>query len=225
MEILHRSDLKQGGFADIREYYLVEDPRVLGDDIEETSWRGIGNFVYLADAKYNPKGNSRLHSHKEVDVMTFVLEGRVVHEGSLKNGQDLSALQVQVQRAGGEGFSHNEINPDDTENRVLQLWVLPENKGELSGYKLYQPEWGKVTRIYGGAKNQTETFDSHTLVDVAMMKEGQSFSIEGEFMAYLTIGKGTASSQKISEGDLIRGEGLSFLAETKSQLVLVQLNK
>jgi redox-sensitive bicupin YhaK (pirin superfamily) len=211
MEILHRSDLKQGGFADIREYYLVEDPRVLGDDIEETSWRGIGNFVYLADAKYNPKGNSRLHSHKEVDVMTFVLEGRVVHEGSLKNGQDLSALQVQVQRAGGEGFSHNEINPDDTENRVLQLWVLPENKGELSGYKLYQPEWGKVTRIYGGAKNQTETFDSHTLVDVAMMKEGQSFSIEGEFMAYLTIGKGTASSQKISEGDLIRGEGLSFL--------------
>jgi len=225
MEILHRSDLKQGGFADIREYYLVEDPRVLGDDIEETSWRGIGNFVYLADAKYNPKGNSRLHSHKEVDVMTFVLEGRVVHEGSLKNGQDLSALQVQVQRAGGEGFSHNEINPDDTENRVLQLWVLPENQGELSGYKLYQPEWGKLTRVYGGEKGQNETFDSHTLVDVAMMNERQSLTIQGEFMAYLTLGKGTANEQEISEGDLIRGEGLCFSAEQKSQLVLVQLNE
>ena len=225
MEILHRKDLKEGGFADIREYYLVEDPRVLGDDIEETSWRGIGNFVYLADAKYNPKGNSRLHSHKEIDVLTFVLEGRVLHEGSLENGQDLSNLQVQVQRAGGEGFSHNEINPDETETRVLQLWVLPENKGEPSGYKLYQPEWGRVTRVYGGEKGQSKTFDSHTLVDVAMMNEGQSLTIRGEFMAYLTIGQGTANSQKISEGDLIRGEGLIFSAETKSQLVLVRLNK
>ena len=225
MEILHRNDLEQGGFADLREYYLVEDPRVLGEDIEETSWRGIGNFVYLADAKYKPKGDTRMHHHREIDVLTFVLEGRVVHEGSLENGQDLSAFQLQVQRAGGEGFSHNEVNPDDTENRVLQLWVLPENKGEPAGYKLYQPDWGKVTRVYGGTKNQTETFDSHTLVDVAMVNEGQSFAIEGEFIAYLTLGKGTANEQEISEGDLIRGQGLSFTAEQKSQLILVQLNK
>ncbi|MEE9499479.1 MAG: pirin family protein, partial [Nitrospinaceae bacterium] len=106
MEILHRGDLEQGGFADLREYYLVEDPRVLGDDIEETSWMGIGNFVYLADAKYNPKGDTRMHSHREIDVVTFVLEGRLTHVGSLENGQDLSAFQLQVQRAGGEGFSH-----------------------------------------------------------------------------------------------------------------------
>ena len=225
MEILHRSDLEQGGFADLREYYLVEDPRALGDDVEETSWRGIGNFVYLADAKYNPKGDTRMHSHREIDVLTFVLEGRVMHEGSLENGQDLSALQIQVQRAGGEGFSHNEVNPDDTENRVLQLWVLPENKGEPAAYKLYQPDWGKVTRVYGGDKNQSETFDSHTLVDVVMMNEGQSFATEGEFIAYLTMGMGTANEQKISEGDLIRDKGLSFTAEKKSQLVLVQLNE
>ena len=224
-KILHRDDLEQGGFADLREYYLVEDPRVLGDDIEETSWMGIGNFVYLADAKYNPKGDTRMHNHREIDVVTFVLEGRLTHVGSLKNGQDLSAFQLQVQRAGGEGFSHNEVNPDDTENRVLQLWVLPENKGEPAGYKLYQPEWGKVTRVYGGAKSQSETFDSHTLVDVAMMKEGQSFAIEGEFIAYLTMGKGTANEQEVSDGDLIRGQGLSFTAEQKSQLVVVQLNE
>ena len=223
MEILHRDDLKQGGFADLREYYLVEDPRALGDDIEETSWMGIGNFVYLADAKYNPKGDTRMHNHKEIDVVTFVLEGRLTHEGSLENGQDLSALQLQVQRAGGEGFSHNEVNPDDTENRVLQLWVLPENKGESAGYKLYQPEWGKMTRVYGGDKNQNETFDSHTLVDVAMMKEDQSFEIGGEYIAYLTLGKGTANGQEISEGDLIRGQELSFTAEQKSQVVLVHL--
>ena len=35
--------------------------------------------------------------------------------------------QVQVQRAGGEGFVHNEVNPDDKENRIIQMWVTPEN--------------------------------------------------------------------------------------------------
>jgi hypothetical protein len=50
-------------------------------------------------------------------------------------------------------------------------------------------------------------------------------SQEGEFIAYLTLGKGTANEQEISEGDLIRGQGLSFTAEKKSQLVLVQLNE
>ncbi|QPJ65874.1 MAG: pilus assembly protein [Candidatus Nitrohelix vancouverensis] len=225
MEILHRGDLEQGGFADLREYYLVEDPRALGDDIEETSWRGIGNFAYLADSKYSPKGTTRMHSHKEIDVITFVLEGRLLHEGSLENGQDLSESQIQVQRAGGEGFSHNEINPDDIENRVLQLWVLPEIEGEPAGYKLYQPDWGKVTRIYGGAKDQSETFDSHTLVDVAKMKESQSFKVKGEFIAYLSLGEGIANDLEISEGDLIRGNGLHFKAKQKSQLVLVQLNE
>ncbi len=224
MEILHRNDLEQGGFADVREYYLVEDPRVMGGNIEETSWLGIGNFVYLADSKFNPKGNTRMHSHKEIDVISFILKGRLTHEGSLANGQNLSEMQVQVQRAGGEGFSHNEINPDDTENRMLQLWMLPETKGEPAGYKLYNLEWGKVTKVYGGAKNQNETFDNHTLMDVAMMKEGQSFSIEGEFIAYIALGKGTANEQKVSEGDLIRGQGLSFTAEQESQLIFVQNN-
>ena len=38
----------------------------------------------------------------------------------------MDSHHVQVQRAGGEGFSHNEINPDDIENRMIQLWVVPE---------------------------------------------------------------------------------------------------
>ena len=121
MEIIHRDDLHLGGFAGLTEHRLVMDPRPFGGHVEPGTWLGIGNFVYLADARFNPHGETRLHSHREVDVLSLMVEGRIAHEGSLEHGQEVSAGQVQVQRAGGEGFSHNEINPDDEKNRMIQF--------------------------------------------------------------------------------------------------------
>jgi len=118
MEILHRDELKRGGFAGLREYRLVTDTRLFGEHSSNQSWNGIGNFVYLADARFLPKGETRLHSHKEIDVISVMVEGCIKHEGSLEHGQEMQSHHVQAQRAGGEGFSHNEINPDDTENRM-----------------------------------------------------------------------------------------------------------
>ena len=66
------------------------------------------------------------------------------------HGASVQADQVQVQRAGGQGFYHNEINPDDQPNRMIQLWVLPETPGEPAGYKVYDLVKGQLVRIYGG---------------------------------------------------------------------------
>ena len=78
-----------------------------------------------------------------------MVDGRLSHEGSLEHGNSLRSNNVQVQRAGGEGFSHNEINPDDNWNRMIQLWVLPEQPSQPADYKVYQPVSGELTRIYG----------------------------------------------------------------------------
>ena len=133
MEILNRDSLKLTGFEGVREYRLVFDKRVRGEGTGGDAWDGIGQFVYLADARFVPGGETRMHDHKELDVISVMLEGRLQHEGSLEHGKPLEAFDVQVQRAGGEGFSHNEVNPDDTENRMIQLWVLPEDKGRPCG--------------------------------------------------------------------------------------------
>ena len=68
MEILHRDNLPRGGFAGLREHRLVLDPKVFGPSVNPTAWPGIGNFVYLADARFVPKGETGMHPHKEVDV-------------------------------------------------------------------------------------------------------------------------------------------------------------
>ena len=137
MQVLTKKSLPLGGFAGLTEHRLVTDRSVFGSNKAPNTFDGIGKFIYLADAQFNPHGETRLHPHKEIDVISIMMTGRVSHEGSLENGQSLVAGEAQVQRAGGEGFSHNEINPDSTKNRMLQLWVLPDESGQRAGYKHY----------------------------------------------------------------------------------------
>lgn len=221
MNVVNREELTRGGFAGLRETRMVTDSRIFGVHAETGAWDGIGNFVYLADARFLPKGETRMHSHEEIDVISVMVEGRIAHEGSLQHGQEMSCQHVQVQRAGGEGFSHNEINPDDTENRMIQLWVLPERKGEPAGYRLYQPVMGGLTRVYGGSTDQDETFDSHTLMDVGLFEAGDSATVDGDFLAYVTRGSGHINGKAVEEGDLVRGENFTFDASTATQLIVV----
>lgn len=224
MEILQRDDLERGGFAGLRETRLVMDRRIFDGRAEKGTWDGIGNFVYLADARFLSKGETRLHSHKEIDVISVMAAGRIAHEGSLEHGQEMDSNQVQAQRAGGEGFSHNEINPDDTENRMIQLWVLPEQAGEPASYKLYSLKEGEMTRVYGGSTDQDETLDSHTLIDVSLLAADNTLTVNGPYLAYVTRGSGSMGDKSVSEGDLIRGENLEFKATESTQLIVVHIN-
>ena len=224
IETLHRFDLPQGGFAGLKEHRLVTDSRMFGGRKQPQTFEGIGNFVYLADAQFMPHGQTTLHPHHEIDVISVMVEGRISHEGSLEHGQDLETGAAQVQRAGGEGFSHNEVNPDTTENRMLQLWVLPDDPGEPAGYKVYQPE-GVRTKIYGGSKHQDETFDSQTQIDISLLKEGERFEQTGEALIYVAKGDVQVhvhgEEVDASDGTLIRVADAQMIARQDSQLVVV----
>ena len=235
MQVLSKKSLPLGGFAGLTEHRLVTDRRVFGTRKAPNTFDGIGNFVYLADAQFNPHGETHMHPHKELDVISIMMSGRVSHEGSLEHGQSLNAGEVQVQRAGGEGFSHNEKNPDNTKNRMLQLWVLPEVAGQPAGYKHYTlPESG-VTRIYGGKENgskkhggspgQKQTFASKTTIDIVRLAPGESINFSEEILAY--VSKGTAefsdenNSFNAEDGDLIRSFKTDIIATSEVEIVVV----
>ncbi len=219
METLHRDDLPLGGFAGLTEKQLVVDSRLWSSP---GAWDGIGNFVYLADANFQPHGQTNMHPHKEIDVISVMVAGRISHEGSLEHGKNLNVNQAQVQRAGGEGFSHNEVNPSDTQNRMIQLWVLPETPDERAGYKSYELARGAMTRIYGGSAGQTETFASKTRLDVGRLEKGQRIKRSGVFIAYVTRGNGVLNGNDVCDGDLVRGEALEFEStENDTQIIIV----
>jgi len=225
MQVLNRDVLPLGGFAGLTEHRLVTDSRVFGRHKSEDTFNGHKNFVYLADARFNPHGETRMHPHKEIDVISVMLDGRISHEGSLEHGQSLNAGEVQVQRAGGEGFEHNEVNPDNSKNRMLQIWVLPDEAGRAAGYKHYALNDNQVTRIYGGDKNQTQTFDSKTIIDIVQLNAGEEFEVGQTSLIYVATGEVKAQDNAdvltLGEGALIRSEYLKLNVSEQAQLIVV----
>jgi redox-sensitive bicupin YhaK (pirin superfamily) len=207
MNILPRDTLQRGGFAGIKETRLIKDAKIGGNS---DTWDGLGNFVYLADARYVPYGESGMHPHLETDVITIMVEGRLTHEGSMEHGQSMVANQAQVQRAGSEGFDHNEINPDQSRTRLLQLWALPEVSGSVAGYKIYNTDDGKLHRIYGGPKEQTKSFDSHTVIDTGLVYKNYQVTRKGETLVYVVNGEVIINGQLVKDGDLVRANDIDL---------------
>lgn len=213
--------MRRGGFAGLRETRLVMSPRIFRGQQEAGTSPGIGRFVYLADASFLPQGDTRMHSHHEIDVISIMVEGRIKHEGSMEDGQELHVDNIQVQRAGGEGFTHNEINPDDAKNRMIQLWVLPETPDEPAAYRVLKAEANGRTRVYGGPADEDNTFAARTVIDVAHLNTGESLTQPGRSLVYITIGAGTSVGETVREGDLVDTRDFNFKALSDSKLILV----
>ena len=225
IDILHFNDLPVCGCSGLKEQRLIMSPKLFGQYVNPGTWAGIGDVVYLADACLGPNDEISMHSHKDIDLISIMAEGSIVHYGSLGYGQEISAGSVQIQRAGVEGFSHNETNPNDTNNRMVQIWVLPNQKDESAAYKLYQLASNKVTRIYGGNIDQTDVFPSNTCIDCALLAESETFTLDKNFIAYLALGRGCADNMDIEEGSLFKGEGLNFEAKSDVLLVVIYEDK
>jgi len=75
------------------------------------------------------------HPHRDMEIVTYVLEGAVEHRDSMGNGSVVRPGEVQRMTA-GTGVTHSERNPSPTEPlHLLQIWILPEREGLEPGYE------------------------------------------------------------------------------------------
>ena len=90
--------------------------RVVNDDVVEPS-RGFGE-----------------HPHRDAEILTYVLEGRLQHRDSMGNGSVIEAGALQYMSA-GDGVRHSEFNPSRDERvHFLQIWILPDRSGGAPRY-------------------------------------------------------------------------------------------
>lgn len=68
------------------------------------------------------------HPHRNMEIITYVLKGKVAHKDSMGNQTFISAGEVQVMSA-GRGVAHSEFNPLKQELELLQIWITPDENG------------------------------------------------------------------------------------------------
>jgi quercetin 2,3-dioxygenase len=104
------------------QYY---DPRYMGF----RSLRVI-NEDFVAAGRGFPK-----HGHRDMEIITYILEGALKHEDSMGNGSVIQPGDVQRMTA-GTGVRHSEQNASSTERvHLLQIWILPSAENLTPGYE------------------------------------------------------------------------------------------
>ena len=104
---------------------------------------------------------------------------------------------------------------------MIQLWALPEVAGQAADYKVYKPVTGELTRIYGGENTSDTDFQSKTIIDIALLGNGQQIEVNEPFLAYITRGKGIVNNEPVEDGYLIRGDAIKFKAMEDVQLIVI----
>lgn len=214
--------LKSNFHFSFAEYYNPDNIqfgvlRVINDDLVEVK-KGFG-----------------VHPHRDMEIISYIVNGELTHGDSMGNNNTVTRGQVQYMSA-GTGVLHSEYNLGEETLRFLQIWILPVRNGLEPNYGDYRFDWEErknnlLHMVSGLNGNAPIKINQDANIYSLELEEGKeiTFPVKEGRQAYLVQIEGTSVINDIElsdrDGMEIVEEDIQIKAVETSHILIIEMKK
>jgi len=191
-------------------------------DYHNPEMMGFGPLRVINEDRIAPSQGFGTHPHKDMEIVTYIIEGALEHKDSMGNGSVIQAGDVQRMTA-GTGVFHSEFNHSaDQSVHLLQIWIYPEKKGLQPGYeqtRFTREDKLNRLRLVGSRDGRDGSVTIHQDVNLyaSVLEAGREavLDLDNDRKFFVQLIRGDI---EVNERPLAAGDGAQIEGERKLRL-------
>lgn len=195
----------------------------------------FGALRVINDDLIQPNTGFEVHPHRDMEIISYVINGELTHGDSMGNKNTISRGHAQYMSA-GTGVFHSEHNFGEDQLRLLQIWILPDKKDYTPNYGDYKFNWNDRHNKWlhiASSKNESAPIkiNQDTNIYALELEKGKEidFKVNEGRQAYLVQIEGNSSINEIelneSDGMEIVEEDILIKAKETSHILVLEMRK
>jgi len=204
-------------------------------DYQDPHFMGFRDLRVINEDWVQPGKGFGTHPHRDMEILTYVLEGALQHKDSMGNGSTIHPGEVQRMSA-GTGVTHSEFNASAEEPvHLMQIWILPREKGIEPSYEQkpvsppqHDSPWRLIAAPNGGAGAVTLHQDVRVYLAEIEPRREVFFQHQRDRHLWIQLTRGeielSGETLKAGDGVAISGKAdLNLTAHSPAELLLFDL--
>ncbi len=203
-------------------------------DYYDPQFMGYRTLRVINEDTISPGHGFPTHGHKDMEILTILLEGSLAHKDSMDHVEIIQAQEIQAMSAGA-GVSHSEYNPSSKdETHLLQIWITPDRKGVSPRYQQVRlPNKENEWILLASKGGEEESLRIHQDVKVYALNLTPEIPAEKSLdpgrYGWIQVTEGSVDfrGEKLKQGDgvaLDSGSSLALISEGSAKILFFDLN-
>lgn len=195
----------------------------------------FGVLRVLNDEVMKASGGFDTHPHNDMEIITYIVKGELTHGDSMGNTSTIEKGHMQYMSA-GTGVYHSEFNRSNEDLRLLQIWIIPDQKGYKPNYGEYRFNWSDrinnwLHMVSGTSKDVPINIHQDINMYTTYLEKGKeiSFEISKGRQAYLVQIEGNSeiNDVNLNEEDALEivEENIEIKAKENSHFIIIEMKK
>lgn len=195
---------------------------------------GFGALRVINDDQIKAGKGFPPHSHQDMEIITYVRQGAVMHKDSLGNSGATSAGDVQVMSA-GTGIQHSEFSHESEDTMLYQIWIEPNRKGVAPRWdtKTFPKDFStSLQLLVSGREEDKEALFIYACASIygGRLKKGAEIAHQVSDKAYILASTGSfeVNGQKLNERDgaeAVDEKTLNIKAIDDCEILVIDIGK